>query len=316
MASDKKEDDIFPSIPKSKFSDYVEELGRLVNEEFGSYAFQLMILNQLGQEKGSNPAYQVTKATQVKNRWVNVLPNEACRVKLSRINNNPDTDYINASHVKSLLPRVDTVYIATQAPVQESIADFWRMIWEQKCPFIVMLTALIEKGKAKADIYWDESGAEFKAGDFTVKLKNPDNDSEQKALVLRVFEVTRGAETREVAHLQYKNWPDHGVPQSMDEVVKFFQTYRDLRALNDTAPVLIHCSAGIGRTGSFALIDTILEYLEKADKKNPKINVFNTLKHIRSMRPGAVQTVDQYRFCFTFIDHAINKGLFGIEKPS
>lgn len=285
MADSKESKDkaYFQPVAASQFVKYVNDLDKLGPSEYESYNFQLMVLNQMELPQ----MHQVTDTTKIKNRYMNVIPSEEHRVRLSP--NEYGCDYINANFIRSSLPNANTTYIATQAPIPESIPDFWKMIWEQRISLIVMLTNERENGKIKAHKYWPNCREESKIGQFQVTGKN--EDSTYRSLIIRTFDVQLGSETREVCHVQYTAWPDHDIPRDFSGVYRLFAVCR-LKRSRDT-PVVIHCSAGLGRTGSFALIDTVLDNLSGDHSPDPPVHVFDALKEIRTYRPGSIQTADQ-----------------------
>lgn len=302
MAESKESKAYFEAVHASQFVKYVNELDKLGPSEYESYNFQLMVLNQMELPK----LHQVTDVTKVKNRYVNVIPSEQHRVRLSP--NQYGCDYINANYIKSTLPNAKTTYIATQAPIPESILDFWKMIWEQRVSLIVMLTNEKENGKVKAHKYWPNCREEAKFGEFTVSGKN--EDTTYRSLIIRTFDIQMGNETKEVCHIQYTAWPDHDIPRDFSGVYRLFAICRSKRA---QTPIVIHCSAGLGRTGSYALIDTVLDNLSADHTPDPLVHVFDALKEIRTFRPGSIQTAEQYKFVFHFLKYCIEKQLFGIK---
>eukprot|EP01122_Echinamoeba_exundans_P014539 TRINITY_DN6612_c0_g1_i1.p1 TRINITY_DN6612_c0_g1~~TRINITY_DN6612_c0_g1_i1.p1 ORF type:complete len:618 (+),score=75.23 TRINITY_DN6612_c0_g1_i1:84-1937(+) len=207
-----------------------------------------------------------------KNRYPDVLPVEETRIRLSKVGEIPHSDYINANLVRS-----DEKFsaICSQAPLPHTFDDFWRMVWEQDVPIIVILMRLREQGKVKGHHYWPTSKSKPKVyGDIVVSLKKAKQVEETR---VRVFELTRkipmteSFSTRRVVQLHFKGWPDQGVPESTQpirELVHLMQFYRrkaSARSLD--GPALIHCSAGIGRTGTFLAIVFSLEKMMKRNQQ-------------------------------------------------
>jgi len=239
-----------------------------------------------------------------KNRYANILAPEHTRVILSTLKdstgaNIKDSDYINGNHVDSLKHK--SRYMAVQGPLEHTADDFWRMVWEQNASCVVMVTREIESDRIKCAQYWTDGEDEY--GDITLKMVGSTFEHD---IIRRKFELRRGGKKRDLFHFQYVEWPDHGVPSS----AKYFLEMVD--AVNDPAnnpsggPIVVHCSAGIGRTGTFCTVHSILE----AGYDEP-VNVLSTILHFRNQRPGMVQTKDQLSFCYMALTerYALDKGL-------
>lgn len=222
-----------------------------------------------------------------KNRYSNVLPAPRTRVYLSEIPDEPYSDYINASFVRGYQGTAKQ-YIATQGPMENTVDDFWRMIWEQNCECIVMACAFQEKGQDKCFRYWPAQGAQT-YGKFEVTVieqeSNP-NWSETKMQIKNLESV----EVRPVRHFHYTSWPVSGVPKSTQTITDFLM---DVKMADSTGPAVVHCSAGVGRTGVLIAIDVGLQAVLQGDTT---IDVLRFVSSIRQDRPGAVQTRDQYKF--------------------
>jgi len=245
-----------------------------------------------------------------KNRYSNILATESTRVKLSVLNGIPETDYINANFINGMAPNTERAYIGTQGPLQSTFEDFWRMIWEYRVRVIVMLTKEVESGRIKCDRYWPESlNYPLKYGAFSVFLsqKTSDNDVVHRSFVLQ---NTRTMETMEVTQLQFIAWPDFGIPSS---TISFLELVELANSKNvPQAPIVVHCSAGIGRTGTFCTVHSIVEkvthdFNERGIGSTPSCNVVETVLKLRSQRSGMVQTKEQYTFCYLAIQEAIEK---------
>jgi len=283
------------SIPKKDFAKRVTEMIDLKPEDPNSFASQFQILQDQHQANPNQGVYTPPQKYAMKNRYMNVCPANDFRVKLIKDKNAEEgADYINASYFNN------KKYIIAQAPVEESFEDFWVMVCEQKISLIVMLTKFIENGYIKADEYWPEKENSKTYGEITV-TKEEKGDAKSDIVVIRHFKVTRkGQAPISVTHMHYVQWPDHGTPtEEVEAFTKFFDLYKDQYAklkINN-APVLIHCSAGIGRSGVFVLIDTLVDMLDKTES----IDIFEMVKTLRKHRPGAIQTDQQYAFIFEFI---------------
>ncbi|XP_033734362.1 tyrosine-protein phosphatase non-receptor type 14-like isoform X2 [Pecten maximus] len=235
-----------------------------------------------------------------RNRFRDVLPYDTTRVKISPRKDNP-SGYINASHVK--LPVDDRVwwYIATQAPMSNTAVDFWQMVWEQEVDVIAMLTAVVELGKRKCYEYWpQEIGPEHKIifGQFEVTLMFCNDSLCYVTNRISVVHLPTKKE-RQLWHLQYTDWPDHGCPEDMYGFLGFLDEVESVQRLAESEegsgkklPILVHCSAGVGRTGVVILTQVMKWCLEH----NHDIDLQKALGSIRQQRMYLVQTVGQYNF--------------------
>jgi tyrosine-protein phosphatase non-receptor type 14/21 len=240
-----------------------------------------------------------------KNRYRDILPYDDTRVRLST---DADSDYINANHISVEAGRSTLEYIASQGPLTSTTGDFWRMVWEQKARIVCMVASEQEKGKTKCARYWPtkegDAGQET-FGIFEVTMKR---FAENTAYCIRGLQV-RNLETgerRTVWHLQYTSWPDHGVPDDSSLFLAYVDECRTVREriakkLPGTYPTVVHCSAGIGRSGCLIVIEVCLNRV--SDGQLP--DVHSVLKQCRDQRPAMVQTLDQYKFCYTAILDAL-----------
>lgn len=236
-----------------------------------------------------------------KNRYINILPYETTRVKLPPVEGVPGSDYINANHVMS----GEINYICCQAPTKDTIPDFFRMLWETNSSTVVMLTKTIELGKVKAIEYWPAVGeSPVKHGDIEVHTHS-ERTKESGSYVVRRMVMKRNGEKRTVRHFHFLAWPDHDVPDVFEPFKKLSQRVQQrIRKLSKASPVVVHCSAGIGRTGTYIVITTILEDITNAKKNNekpPAINLMQTVHRLREMRTGMVNHPDQYEYCYKTI---------------
>jgi len=234
-----------------------------------------------------------------KNRYPDVLPNEETRVKLNKEEEN-DSDYINSNHVRGEEGLKSQHYICCQAPLPNTMADFWRMIWEKNCPVIVMLTRIVERNSIKADMYWPEfaetSQQYGKIVVHCVRVKQPTD-----SIICREFEIinTRAEHegSKKVVQLHYTEWPDQGVPETTKGMAELIREV-DIRKQGLNDPIVVHCSAGVGRTGTFLAIHLALQKLTYRSV----IDVMKTVLNLRQQRSGMVQSKDQYKFVYATIN--------------
>ncbi|XP_059050770.1 tyrosine-protein phosphatase Lar isoform X1 [Achroia grisella] len=270
-----------PPIPISELSDHIDRLKTNDNLKF-SQEYESIEPGQQFTWDHSN--MEVNKP---KNRYANVIAYDHSRVILQPIDGILGSDYINANYCDGY--RKHNAYVATQGPLQETFTDFWRMCWELRTSTIVMMTKLEERTRIKCDQYWPSRGSET-YGMMTVTIAEV---QELATYCIRTFQVTKngGAERREIKQLQFTAWPDHGVP---DHPAPFLQFLRRVRALNppDAGPLVVHCSAGVGRTGCFIVIDSMLERA----RHERTVDIYGHVTCLRAQRNYMVQTEDQYIF--------------------
>jgi len=223
-----------------------------------------------------------------------VLPNPKTRVTLSEANGDPTSTYINANYIKSV-NGAPGKYIACQGPKPETVLHFWRMIWETNCRAIIMVTGLVEAGRDKCARYWPNVryNTELQCGDVQIGDINVAviGGYRKNTYITSNLKVRKGGEERLIKHFWFDTWPDHGVPQHTPPVVAMLH---DVRAWSDSVdqPWVVHCSAGIGRTGTFIAIDQGLHELQQ----RRRTDVLGLIKSMRSQRGGMVQHVEQAEF--------------------
>ncbi|XP_031688971.1 receptor-type tyrosine-protein phosphatase beta isoform X5 [Oncorhynchus kisutch] len=222
-----------------------------------------------------------------KNRYNNVLPYESSRVKLS-IHGSPFDDYINSNYIPGYNSRKE--FIAAQGPLPVTVNEFWRMIWEKNVQTLVMLTRCNEQGRVKCEKYWPSETKHFENITVTTTSEIPLED-----WTIRDFDVknVRTAETRSVRHFHFTAWPDHGVPETTELLINFRHLVREhMDQYSRHSPTVVHCSAGVGRTGTFIAIDRLIFQIER----DSMVDVYGTIHDLRMHRPLMVQTEDQYLF--------------------
>ncbi|XP_069547639.1 receptor-type tyrosine-protein phosphatase H-like [Brachyistius frenatus] len=225
-----------------------------------------------------------------KNRFNNVMPYDWCRVKLTTLDPNGTSDYINASYMPGY--NSNREYIATQGPLPSTLNDFWRMIWEESVKRIVMVANCTEGGRTKCERYWPGESKPCIYGELVVTTRS---EQQEPNWTLREFSVKHRdtAEERTVKHFHFTAWPDHGVPQCTEVLIEFRRLVRrHIEREGGRAPTVVHCSAGVGRTGTIIALDVLLQQLEK--ERAVGINAF--VCKMRLNRPYMVQTESQYVF--------------------
>ncbi|RDD42573.1 Tyrosine-protein phosphatase non-receptor type 4 [Trichoplax sp. H2] len=282
-----------PTEPRNTCEKSITELKKLIETKEIFIVYKDVITSKEsftyveGRKKKNSP----------KNRYRDILPYDQTRVILST----PANDYINASLVNMQIQSLNITnsYICSQGPLINTVNDFWQMIWENKSTVIVMLTALMESGMSKCYHYWPENGPPTKYGNYKVKLTS---ESEKTESVVREFELSLGKESRIVKQIQYIGWPDHDVPDSYEDFIRFVQYVNSCRSQPDI-PVTVHCSAGVGRSGCFMAMETAFCKL----KGSEVIDILQILKKMREQRGLLIQTPDQFAFVCKAIVHAYDR---------
>ncbi|XP_051719761.1 receptor-type tyrosine-protein phosphatase S isoform X6 [Ctenopharyngodon idella] len=226
-----------------------------------------------------------------KNRLVNIMPYETTRVCLQPIRGLEGSDYINASFIDGY--RQQKAYIATQGPLAETTEDFWRMLWEHNSTIVVMLTKLREMGREKCHQYWPAE----RSARYQYFVVDPMAEYNMPQYILREFKVTdaRDGQSRTVRQFQFTDWPEQGVPKSGEGFIDFIgQVHKTKEQFGQDGPITVHCSAGVGRTGVFITLSIVLERM----RYEGAVDIFQTVKMLRTQRPAMVQTEDEYQFCY------------------
>ncbi|XP_036903466.1 tyrosine-protein phosphatase non-receptor type 3 isoform X7 [Sturnira hondurensis] len=297
-------DAIFPTCPEG--ADTLE--GSMEQLKKGLESGTVLIQFEQLYRKKPGLAITVAKLPQNldKNRYKDVLPYDTTRVLLQG-----SEDYINASYVNMEVPAADLVnkYIAAQGPLPHTCAQFWQVVWDQKLPLIVMLTTLTERGRTKCHQYWPDPPDVAEHGNFHIRCQSEDCTI---AYVFREILVTntKTGEEHTVTHLQYVAWPDHGVPDDSSDFLEFVSYVRSLRV--DAEPVLVHCSAGIGRTGVLVTMETAMCLIER----NLPVYPLDIVRKMRDQRAMMVQTSSQYKFVCEAILRVYEEGLVQVLDPS
>ncbi|XP_054682696.1 receptor-type tyrosine-protein phosphatase eta isoform X5 [Grus americana] len=223
-----------------------------------------------------------------KNRYNNVLPYDISRVKLSD-QSSPTDDYINANYMPGYNSK--KAFIAAQGPLPNTIEDFWRMIWEKNIYSIVMLTKCVEQARTKCEQYWPDNQSK-NYGDIIV-TKVSEIDLPEWTIRDFTVEKSNTTESHTVRQFHFTSWPDHGVPETTDLLINFRHLVHEYSSQNPIdSPTLVHCSAGVGRTGTFIAIDRLIQQIEMENT----VDVYGVVYDLRMHRPLMVQTEDQYIF--------------------
>ncbi|XP_036054686.1 tyrosine-protein phosphatase non-receptor type 20 isoform X3 [Onychomys torridus] len=216
-------------------------------------------------------------------------PDDSTRVPLGK-----HKDYINASYIRIVNHDEEYLYIATQGPLPETIEDFWQMVMENNCNVIAMITREIEGGVIKCHSYWPITLKEpLELKQFRILLEN---FQITQYFIIRVFQIVKKSTGMShcVKHLQFTKWPDHGTPASADFFIKYV---RYVRKSHITGPLIVHCSAGVGRTGVLICVDVVFCAIER----NYSFNILNIVTQMRKQRQGMIQTKEQYHFCYEIV---------------
>uniref|UniRef100_A0A672SNW9 Tyrosine-protein phosphatase non-receptor type 13-like n=1 Tax=Sinocyclocheilus grahami TaxID=75366 RepID=A0A672SNW9_SINGR len=231
-----------------------------------------------------------TKENKKKNRYKNIVPFDTTRVMLGK-----DGGYINANFIKMPVKDENFLYIACQGPLPTTLGDFWQMVWEQKSNVIAMMTQEVEGGKVKCQRYWPDTPRSPEMVDDRLQITLA-KDQHLDNFVIRLIEV-RDIQTNEiqrVTHLNYTGWPDHGTPTQPEQLLTFISY---MRHIHQSGPIITHCSAGIGRSGTLICIDVVLGLISK----DADFDISDVVRTMRLQRQGMVQTEDQYIFCYQVI---------------
>nr|XP_023423411.1 LOW QUALITY PROTEIN: phosphatidylinositol phosphatase PTPRQ [Cavia porcellus] len=282
-------------ISKKSFLQHVEELCTNNNLKFQE---EFLELPKFLQDLSSTDADLPWNRT--KNRFPNIKPYNNNRVKLVADASVPGSDYINASYVSGYL--CPNEFIATQGPLPGTVGDFWRMVWETRAKTLVMLTQCFEKGRIRCHQYWPEDNKPVTFfGDIVITKLMEDV---QIDWTIRDLKIERHGDCMTVRQCNFTGWPEHGVPENSTPLIHFVKLVRASRA-HDTTPMIVHCSAGVGRTGVFIALDHLTQHINDHDF----VDIYGLVAELRSERMCMVQNLAQYIFLHQCIlDLLSNKG--------
>ncbi|CAD5209068.1 unnamed protein product [Bursaphelenchus okinawaensis] len=301
------------AIPMNEFRMRVESLKANGNDGFIK-EFESIDTDQHFTWENSN--MEVNKP---KNRYANVIAYDHSRVVLKTVTRSatggpralgidgcydeeeePGSDYINANYINGYSKK-EKAYIATQGPLPETFADFWRMVWEQDSAIIVMLTKLEERSRIKCSQYWP-SKVTATYGHIRVTVLDTNELAHYTIRTMRL-EHMQEKQVREIKHAQFTSWPDHGVPDHPTPFLMFLKRVRTLNPHN-AGPIITHCSAGVGRTGAYIVVDCMTESIHAQGA----VDIYGCVKSLRAQRIYMVQTDEQYVFIHDAVLDAINSG--------
>ncbi|XP_032305178.1 receptor-type tyrosine-protein phosphatase V-like isoform X2 [Coturnix japonica] len=290
-------------VPIQNFKQYYEMKTASGNQAFFQ---EFEELKEVGKEQlkvGAELPANISK-----NRYPHVLPYDHSRVRLSQLGDDLHSDYINANFVPGYTSPQE--FIVTQGPLKKTIEDFWRLVWEQNVCNIIMLTVCMENGRVLCDHYWPSEAAPVSYGQVQVHLLSHSSAEEWTMREFKLWHEGLRAE-RHVSHLHYTAWPDHGIPESTTSILAFRELVREhIQSAKDAGPTLVHCSAGVGRSGTFIALDQLLQQM----KQEKVVDMFGVVYTLRMNRYQMIQTLSQYIFLHSCIlDKILEEPLLGLS---
>ncbi|XP_052409995.1 receptor-type tyrosine-protein phosphatase O isoform X4 [Carassius gibelio] len=270
-------------VQLSDFDAYIKDMSK---DSAYKFSLQFEELKSVGLDLSHEAAD--LPVNRPKNRYTNILPYDFSRVKLISLHNDEGSDYINANFIPGYNSPHE--FIATQGPLPDTRNDFWKMVLQQKSHIIVMLTQCNERRRVKCDHYWPFTEEPVAYGEITVEMLS---ETDSPEWTVRNFRLGYADETQDVLHFNYTSWPDHGVPtvNAIESILQFVQIVR--QQVNRTkGPIVVHCSAGVGRTGTFIALDRLMQHIQEHEY----VDVLGLVSDMRSHRLSMVQTEEQYVF--------------------
>ncbi|XP_072172202.1 tyrosine-protein phosphatase non-receptor type 5-like [Diadema setosum] len=275
---------------ESSVQEYLESAGnRMTRKQLRNSVKNTRALHEEFWEIPMNhPESVEVPGSAAKNRYSTILPNPQTRVALPPITGDPLSDYINANLIRGY-DREANAFIATQGPMAHTLADFWRMVWFTNAPVVVMVTKLKERKRSKCEMYWPQGQGFYGPIDVTVEETIPKDD-----YILRIFTLKYLNESRQILHYWYTAWPDNKSPENpvtLLEMIREVEISRTDPTL-PRGPVIVHCSAGLGRTGCYIAITIGMRQLDEENM----IDILGIICQMRQDRGGMIQTNEQYEF--------------------
>jgi len=247
-------DGIIETTRPVKLKDFAEHYRRMAADSDFLFSEEFDCLKHVGRDQPCMAAD--LPVNRPKNRFTNILPYDHSRFKLLPTDDEEGSDYINSNYVPGFnSPRE---FIVTQGPLHSTRDDFWRMTWESGTRAIVMLTRCVEKGREKCDRYWPYDTQPVYYGDIQVTILN---ESHYADWSISEFRVCRGESSRMIRHFHFNTWPDFGVPDPPTTLIRFVRSFRE-RVSTDHKPIVVHCSAGVGRSGTFIALDRLIQLMQ------------------------------------------------------
>ncbi|XP_076754004.1 protein tyrosine phosphatase 10D isoform X5 [Xylocopa sonorina] len=275
-------DSVIETSRPIKIEDFAEHYRTMSADSDFRFSEEFEELKHIGRDQPCTAAD--LPCNRPKNRFTNILPYDHSRFKLQPVDDEEGSDYINANYVPGHnSPRE---FIVTQGPLHSTRDDFWRMVWESNSRAIVMLTRCIEKGREKCDHYWPVDTHPVYYGDICVTILN---ETHYPDWSITEFMLCRGDIKRVIQHFHFTTWPDFGVPSPPQTLARFVRAFRE-RVRPDQRPIVVHCSAGVGRSGTFITLDRILQQI----LVSKYVDIFGIVWAMRKERVWMVQTEQQY----------------------
>ncbi|XP_065834466.1 receptor-type tyrosine-protein phosphatase delta-like [Oscarella lobularis] len=284
----------YPIVRISDFENHVRRLQANGNSKFTQEYEAIKV------DMEFTSSQSLLQCNEEKNRYSNIVAYDHTRVRLNAVKGEQGSDYINANFIDGHEKK--NAYVATQGPLKETVKDFWRMVWEQQSSTIVMLTNLEERGRSKCFKYWPDSGQQV-YDMIQVTIKDVVTLADYTARTFDVARTDRLDDCREVKQFHFTCWPDHGVPQHATAMLAFIRKVKNANE-SSAGPMVVHCSAGVGRTGAYIVIDAMLDRMLDWDT----VDIFGHVMVLRSQRNFMVQTEDQYFFIHDAVLEAIQCG--------
>ncbi|GMR48490.1 hypothetical protein PMAYCL1PPCAC_18685, partial [Pristionchus mayeri] len=284
-------------VPVELFYGMCEDLSRNNNLK---YSMLFDRINELTETEMEGGTPSEGGGEPMRDRYANITATESSRVRIEE--SEGGSDYINANYVNSC--DSSHSYIATQAPLPSTFAHFWSMVWQERINVVVVITNLVEDGKRKCDQYWPSTANQPQLhGNYQVSLLSQSTNAHfvHRILSLKIAKSVPPTDRR-IHHVHFSSWPDHGVPSSVFPLLSFLHFIADIHS---TGPLLVHCSAGVGRSGSFILIDSMRRRL----LSSRSLNLAAHLVHIRRQREKTVQTLEQFIFCHEVVRQMARHGI-------